>query len=157
MFATWCGATRGASSMMTRPLESCRYSVLSGSGLGKSVAQVAASRSDTVIGRARASLATCRPTTMETAAAIADRAVCRVTSCRSLRGLLGPGLGLGRRCRDPLQHPVEGGTIEVTSREQHAADPPSVVDVVERVCIQQHEVGNLALGYPAHVRDTPQE
>src|SRR5579862_6459123 len=116
MFATWRGATRGASSMTTRPLESSRCSVLSGSGLRQSGGLVAASRSDTVTGRAAALSAARRPTMIETAAAIAEIAVGRVNLHRSLRGLLAVGLGLGRRFRDPVQHPIEGGTIEVTPR-----------------------------------------
>ena len=39
---------------------------------------------------------------------------------------------------------VEGRSIVVPSREDHAVDARSVVDPVEWVVIQKHEVGSLA-------------
>lgn len=63
-------------------------------------------------------------------------------------------LGSSRRCRDPAQHLIEIGAGEVTAGEQNASDGARVVDRVERIGVQQDEVGNLVLRYGAHVRLT---
>src|SRR5580698_5299842 len=70
MFATCFGATRGASSITTRPPGSSMYSVLSGSGERQSCAGEPDNSSGTVTGFATALDGTYRPSAIERAAAV---------------------------------------------------------------------------------------
>src|ERR671914_2281989 len=61
------------------------------------------------------------------------------------------GGGLLLRPLQLLSHPAYVRTPEPASTNHHARDPPSIRDIVQRIGVEQEEVGLLPDGYRAQV------
>lgn len=48
-------------------------------------------------------------------------------------------------CPRPIQHGIEAGPVEKAAVDDHRVDAPGVLDVLQRVGVEHHEIGQLAL------------
>ena len=137
----------------------------SGFGMRQSAAGDPASRSATVTGFASATDIAPTPNTPKHAASAAAQlpAFARIApngghALTSRRLAWAPARVLPqRRAPTPSQHAVERPTIEVAPGKDDGADLTRVVDVIERIGVEQHEIGELSLLDSAHVGEAIHE